>query len=67
MTRVEPTSQDHRDHDFIAPRRRRRLRAFEAPYDRYSSQAVALAVRITGRRDAAGQATEDTWCPWSRP
>ena len=67
MTRVEPTSQDTATTTSLLRVAAGDVRAFEAPYDRYSSQAVALAVRITGRRDAAGEATEDTWCRWSRP
>jgi DNA-directed RNA polymerase specialized sigma24 family protein len=44
----------------------RDVRPFEALYDRYSSQALALAVR-TGRRDAAEDATQAAWSRWSRP
>lgn len=59
MTRVEPTSQD--DHDFVLRVAAGDVRAFEALYDRYSSQAFALAVRVTGRRDAAEEVTQDAF------
>lgn len=37
------------------------LRAFEAIYDRYSVQVFALAMRVTGRRRAAEEATQDAF------
>jgi hypothetical protein len=43
------------------------VRAFKAINDRDSSQSFALAVRATGRRDSAEQATQDAWCRSSLP
>ncbi len=37
------------------------VRAFEAIYDRYSAQVFGLALRITGRRRAAEEATQDAF------
>lgn len=37
------------------------VRAFERIYERYSSQAFGLAMRITGRRRAAEEATQDAF------
>ena len=37
------------------------VRAFEAIYDRHSAQAFGLAMRVTGRRRAAEEATQDAF------
>jgi RNA polymerase sigma-70 factor, ECF subfamily len=37
------------------------VRAFEAIYDRYSAQVFGLAMRVTGRRRAAEEATQDAF------
>jgi RNA polymerase sigma-70 factor (ECF subfamily) len=37
------------------------IRAFEALYDRYSAQAHGLAMRVTGRRRAAEEVTQDAF------
>jgi RNA polymerase sigma-70 factor (ECF subfamily) len=37
------------------------VRAFEAIYDRYSAHAYGLAIRVTGRRRGAEEATQDAF------
>jgi RNA polymerase sigma-70 factor (ECF subfamily) len=37
------------------------VRAFEALYDRHSAQVFGLAIRVTGRRRAAEEATQDAF------
>jgi RNA polymerase sigma-70 factor (ECF subfamily) len=59
MTRVEPTSLD--DHDLLLQVADGDVRAFEALYDRYSARAFSLAMRMTGRRDAAEEVTQDAF------
>ena len=59
MTRVEPTSLD--DHSLLLRVVDGDVRAFEALYERYSARVFSLAMRITGRRDAAEEVTQDAF------
>jgi len=44
------------------------VRAFEAIYDRYCSQVLTLAMRVTGRRSTAEEATQDAFLTlWRTP
>ena len=44
------------------------VHAFEAIYDRYCSQALTLAMRVTGRRSTAEEATQDAFLAlWRTP
>jgi RNA polymerase sigma-70 factor, ECF subfamily len=44
------------------------VRAFEAIYDRYCSQVLTLAMRVTGRRSTAEEATQDAFLAlWRAP
>jgi RNA polymerase sigma-70 factor (ECF subfamily) len=49
------------DHDLVLRVGRGDVRAFEAIYDRHSAQAFGLAMRVTGRRRAAEEATQDAF------
>jgi len=44
------------DHDLVHRVAEGDVRAFEAIYDRYSTQAYGLALRVTGHRGAAEEA-----------
>ena len=54
LTRLE-------DHDLVLRVARGDVRAFEAIYDRHSAQVFGLAMRVTGRRRAAEEATQDAF------
>jgi RNA polymerase sigma-70 factor (ECF subfamily) len=49
------------DHELVLRVAGGDVRSFEAIYDRHSSQAFGLAMRITGRRRAAEEATQDAF------
>ncbi|MGB9184617.1 MAG: sigma-70 family RNA polymerase sigma factor [Solirubrobacteraceae bacterium] len=54
LTRLE-------DSDLVRRVARGDVRAFEAIYDRHSAQVFGLAMRVTGRRRAAEEATQDAF------
>jgi RNA polymerase sigma-70 factor, ECF subfamily len=49
------------DHELIARVAQGEVPAFEQLYDRHSAQAFSLALRITGRRVAAEEVTQDAF------
>jgi RNA polymerase sigma-70 factor (ECF subfamily) len=49
------------DHDLVLRTADGDVQAFEAIYDRYSSQAFGVAIRVTGCRRAAEEATQDAF------
>lgn len=49
------------DHDLVLRVAKGDVRAFEAIYDRHSAQAFGLAMRVTGRRRLAEEATQDAF------
>ncbi|MDQ2897436.1 MAG: sigma-70 family RNA polymerase sigma factor [Actinomycetota bacterium] len=49
------------DHDLVRQAADGDVQAFEAIYDRYSSQAFGVALRVTGCRRAAEEATQDAF------
>ena len=49
------------DHDLVLRAADGDVRAFEAIYDRYSAQAFGVAMRVTGCRSAAEEATQDAF------
>jgi RNA polymerase sigma-70 factor (ECF subfamily) len=49
------------DRDLVVRISAGEVAAFEAAYDRHSAQAFALALRITGRRRAAEEVTQDAF------
>ncbi len=49
------------DHELVLRVAKGDVRAFEAIYDRHSAQAFGLAMRVTGRRRAAEEATQDAF------
>ncbi len=59
MTKSQLTELE--DHDLVLRIAKGDVRAFEAIYDRHSAQAFGLAMRVTGRRGAAEEATQDAF------
>ncbi len=59
MTKAQLTELE--DHDLVLRVARGDVRAFEAIYDRHSAQVFGLAMRVTGRRRAAEEATQDAF------
>lgn len=59
MNRAQLTKLE--DHDLVLRAAAGDVRAFEAIYDRYSSQAFGLAFRVTGCRRVAEEATQDAF------
>jgi RNA polymerase sigma-70 factor (ECF subfamily) len=49
------------DHELVLRVAEGDVRSFEAIYDRHSAQAFGLAMKITGRRRAAEEATQDAF------
>lgn len=59
MTKAQLTRLE--DHDLVLRVARGDVRAFEAIYDRHNAQVFGLAMRVTGRRRAAEEATQDAF------
>ena len=56
------------DHALVLRVRDGDMRAFEAIYDRHCSQVMTLAMRVTGRRSTAEEATQDAFLAlWRTP
>jgi RNA polymerase sigma-70 factor (ECF subfamily) len=58
---ISPGASRREDSDLLAGIRHGDVRAFEAIYDRYSTQVFSLAMRVTGRRRAAEEATQEAF------
>lgn len=58
---VMPVAAEETDATLLAAMRRGDEAALAALYDRYATPVFALALRITGERDAAQEVTQDTF------
>jgi RNA polymerase sigma-70 factor (ECF subfamily) len=58
---LRPEASTLEDCDLVVRTAQGDVQAFEAIYDRYSTQAFSLAMRVTGRRRAAEEATQDAF------
>jgi RNA polymerase sigma-70 factor (ECF subfamily) len=58
---VSTSSQSTEDSDLVAQIAAGDSLAFEAVYDRHSAQVFSLAMRVTGRRRAAEESTQDAF------